>query len=567
MGTEHDDRVVALAGEYWDDLLGAYPRTATLLGDRRFDDQVEDLRAGAEVELLRRWERRLADLDAVDPADLGPGARVTHALLRGDLARDIEGWASRLTELASNQMDGIHAQLLTEVPQLSAPTPEAAAALAARHRRLGTLFDQALDRFRAGLATGRTPARLTLERSLRQIDVYLASPLDSDPFVTLDGPEGWTGERGWRDELAAIAREVIRPAFARYREMLATELVPAARDDEHCGLSWLGDDGEALYQQLIRHHTTVDDLSAAEIHEIGRNEIERLADEGALLGERLFGLTDASAVSGRLRDDPALRYGTADEILADARHYLDAAGAAMGAWFGRLPRAGCVVEAVPDFLAADAPSAYYFPPPADGSRPGTYRVNLRDPGTRTRFETAAVAYHESIPGHHLQLAIAGELDHLPSFQRFSWANTAFVEGWALYAERLADEMGLYRDDLERMGMLAADLWRSARLVVDTGLHALGWSRRRAIEYMAAHVPVGLEEIEVEVDRYVAIPGQALGYKIGQLEIQRLRAEAERRQDGAFDIRAFHDTVLGSGSVSLTVLRRLVHASLPADPAA
>jgi uncharacterized protein (DUF885 family) len=170
---------------------------------------------------------------------------------------------------------------------------------------------------------------------------------------------------------------------------------------------------------------------------------------------------------------------------------------------------------------------------------------------------AATAFHEAIPGHHLQLTIANELDHLPRFQRLSWANTAFVEGWALYTERLADEMGLYRDDLDRLGMLAADSWRSCRLVVDTGLHARGWSRQQAIDYMVANAPVGREEIEVEVDRYVAIPGQALGYKVGQLEIQRLRRRAEQALGDAFDIKAFHDTMLGSGSVSLPVLRELV----------
>jgi len=210
-----------------------------------------------------------------------------------------------------------------------------------------------------------------------------------------------------------------------------------------------------------------------------------------------------------------------------------------------------------DHLAADSPSAWYFPPAADGSRPGSYVVNLWQPAERTRHEMASTAFHEGIPGHHLQLAIAGELDHLPRFQRFSWANTAFVEGWALYAERLADEMGLYRDDLDRMGMLANDSWRSARLVVDTGLHALGWSRQRAIDFMVANAPVSRQEIEIEIDRYVAIPGQALAYKIGQLEIQRLRRAAEARHGDAFDIRAFHDAVLGTGSVSLTVLGDLV----------
>jgi uncharacterized protein (DUF885 family) len=552
-----DDDLLGLADDYWEGRLEAYPRQATLVGDRRYDDRIEDLSAEADERLRGRWAALRDRVDALDASGLGPDARVTRALLRAELERDIDGLDSRLIELASDQMDGVHAQLLMETPQVTAPTPEAAGALVERHRRIGTMFDQALDRFRAGLAAGRTPARLAIGRSLNQLDGYLASPLARDPFVTLAGPDGWAGEAAWREDLAGVARDVIRPAFARYRAMLADELLPAARSDERCGLSWLGADGEALYAMLVRLHTTVDDLSAPGIHELGLAELERVSGEIGEVGSRLFGTADRAVIFDRLRSDPELRYADGGEIMADARRCLDAAGAAMGGWFGRLPASPCTVEEVPEFLAADAPSAYYFPPAADGSRPGAYFVNLWQPTGRSRYDTASVAFHEGIPGHHLQLTIAAELDHVPRFQRFSWGNTAFVEGWALYAERLAGEMGLYRDDLDRIGMLANDAWRSARLVVDTGLHALGWSRQRAIDFMAAHAPVGLDEIAVEVDRYVAIPGQALAYKIGQLEIQRLRDGVERGGDGSFDIRAFHDTVLGSGSVSLTVLRQLV----------
>jgi len=229
----------------------------------------------------------------------------------------------------------------------------------------------------------------------------------------------------------------------------------------------------------------------------------------------------------------------------------------MGEWFGRLPVTPCEIVAIPAAIAEDMPMAYYFPPADNRSRPGMYFVNTADPGHKNRFETASVAYHEAIPGHHLQLAIATELDGVPAFQRLSHGNTAYVEGWGLYAERLAAEMGLYTDDLERIGMLAADSWRSCRLVVDTGLHALGWGRREAIDFMAANAPVTMGEIEVEVDRYIGMPGQALAYKIGQREIFRLRAEAQQRLADRFDIRSFHDVVLGSSSVSLPVLRLLV----------
>ncbi|MDQ4070009.1 MAG: DUF885 domain-containing protein, partial [Actinomycetota bacterium] len=330
-------------------------------------------------------------------------------------------------------------------------------------------------------------------------------------------------------------------------------LLPVARDDEHCGLSWLGDDGAQIYATLVAHHTTLD-LAPEEIHRIGMEEVtEKLPAEYAEVGGRLFGVSDPAAVLERLRTDPALRYRSGEEILSDAREAFEAGKAAMGEWFGRLPQSDCVIAEVPAFLAADSPSAYYFPPAGDGSRGGTYYVNTHAPEDKARYETASIAFHEAIPGHHLQLAIATELTDVPRFRRFSLANTAYVEGWGLYSERLAEEMGLYRSDLERIGMLAADSIRACRLVVDTGLHALGWSRQQAIDFMAAHTPVSVDEVTIEVDRYIGMPAQALAYKLGQREIFRLREWAKDRLGQGFDIRGFHDAVLTSGAVRLPTL--------------
>ncbi|WP_245717532.1 DUF885 domain-containing protein [Nocardia jejuensis] len=550
------EELIALADRYWDAFLEAAPSEATLLGDRRFDDRIEDLSAAADERVLGTWQGLLAEVDALDPERLSAEDRVTRSLLRTELNAAAQHLEWRPVELASDQMTGVHAGLLTMAPQLNAPEPENALALVRRYRQFGELMAQATDRFRAGLGSGRTPARITIERSLNQLDGYLASDLAEDPFTTFAGPAGWDGESAWRADLAEVAREVIRPAFAAYRGVLAEELLPAARPDEQPGLCWLGDDGADIYRRLLHQHTTLPDLGADEIHRLGLSELEKLSAEYAEVGSRLFGASELGVIFARLREDPDLHYGDGEEIMSDARDCLAAAQAEMGNWFGRLPRESCDILPVPEFLAADAPAAYYFPPAADGSRPGAYYVNLHEPKGRNRYETASVAYHEAIPGHHLQLTIANELDHLPSFQRMSFSNTAFVEGWALYTERLADEMGLYPDDLARIGMLAADSWRSCRLVVDTGLHAKGWSRQQAIDFMVANAPVGITEIRTEVDRYIAMPGQAVAYKVGQLEIRRQRAAAEQRLGSAFDIKAFHDVVLGSGSVSLPVLREL-----------
>ncbi len=550
-----------LADRFWEATLQVYPTMATLHGDHRFDDRIEDLSADGEARQREVWAGFVAEAEAIDAGALDAGDRVTHGLLQKGLGDAIAAIDLRLAELRADQMTGAHSELLMVAPQIAAPTPESARALARRHRQIGTFLDQAADRLRAGLAAGRSPARINVERSVNQVEKYLASPIESDPFVTLAGPAqttgaAWDEEPAWRDELATICREVIRPAFERYRAVLADELLPAARPEDRVGLSWLPD-GAELYGFFVRRHTTVDDLGPEAIHQIGLDEIDRLAAEYAEVGGRLFGITEPAEIFDRLRTDESLRYTTGDEIMGDARRYLAAAGAAMEKWFGRLPQSPCEIAEVPAQVADDVPAAYYFPPAEDGSRPGTYFVNTGHPEAKNRYETASVAFHEAIPGHHLQLAIATELPELPKFQRLSFGNTAYVEGWGLYAERLADEMGLYADDLERIGMLAADSWRSCRLVVDTGLHALGWSRRQAIDFMVANAPVGVAEIEVEVDRYIGMPGQALAYKVGQREILRLRADARSRLADRFDIRTFHDVVLGQAAVSLPVLRRLV----------
>ncbi|WP_231386790.1 DUF885 family protein [Nocardia sp. BMG111209] len=550
------EELIDLADRYWDSVLEASPSTATLLGDRRFDDRIEDLSEAAEQRHLATLRALAAEAAALDPDRLTAVDRVTRSLLDTELGSAVDHLSWRPVELASDQMSGVHAELLTLAPQLNAPEPANALALVQRFRRFGTLLDQAADRFRAGLAAGRTPARLTVERSLGQLDGYLAGDPAADPFANFPGPAGWDGETQWRTTLSDLVRDVIRPAFGRYRDTLAGELLPAARPDDRPGLCWLGADGEDIYQRQLRRHTTVTDLTADRIHDLGLAELASLRAEYAEVGERLFGLTDQTEIFARLRGDAALRYADEKQIFADAERWLATATDAIPDWFGRLPRESCAIVPVPDFLASAVPAAYYFPPASDGSRPGVYFVNQHEPTGRNRYESAAVAFHEAIPGHHLQLTIANELAHLPRFQRQSFANTAFVEGWALYTERLADEMGLYPDDLARIGMLAADSWRSCRLVVDTGLHAKGWSRQQAVDFMIANAPVAIAEIRVEVDRYVAIPGQAVAYKVGQLEIREQRRLVTERLGNRFDIKTFHDTVLGSGSLSLPVLREL-----------
>lgn len=545
-----------LATDYWDHTMRSAPSWATLLGDHRFDHLVEDhspdgdaARHGALIGFRERLDA--LDLTVADPVD-----RVTARILATELTDQLRLIDLGVIELSSDQMDGPHIGALLSAPQMAAETPDHAERLLERFAHLGASLDQAADRFRAGASRGRTPAALCIRRSIHSIDAYLASPLDDDLFVNLTGPDGWDGEVAWRERLRAVVADSVRPGYQRLRDMMTHELLPVARPDNRAGLCWI-DDGPEIYEALLRAYTSLP-VTPDELHTFGIDETEReLPRRYADIGGRVFGTEDLQQIFTRLRTDPELRYRSEDEILDLARSTVGRATAAMSDWFGRLPVAPCRVEAVPALLAADAPPAYYFPPTQDGSRPGTYFVNLRNPSEQSRYEAESVAFHEAIPGHHLQLAIASELDELPAFRRMGFGNTAYIEGWGLYAERLADEMGLYSGDVDRLGMLAADSWRAGRLVVDSGLHAKGWSRQRAIDYLRTHTPVPVGEIEVEIDRYVAIPGQAVAYKVGQREILRLRDRARAELGERFSIAAFHDVVLGSGGVVLPVLQELV----------
>jgi uncharacterized protein (DUF885 family) len=315
----------------------------------------------------------------------------------------------------------------------------------------------------------------------------------------------------------------------------------------------------------MRTHTSLG-LDAATIHRIGLDEVARVDAEMADLAGRVLGTADRAAAIERLRSEAALHFTTEAEVFETATASLARALAGLGSWFGIVPRAACEVVAMPRHEAEHSTIAYYREPAADGSRPGRYYINTSKPATRPRYEAEALAFHESVPGHHLQTAIAQELADLPAFRRFG-GTTAYVEGWGLYSERLADEMGLYSTDLDRIGVLSFDGWRACRLVVDTGLHALGWTRAAAIDFMTAHTALAPNNIANEVDRYISVPAQALAYKVGQLELLRLRDEARAALGGRFDIRRFHDTVLGAGPLPLGTLREVVGGWLVASAAA
>jgi uncharacterized protein (DUF885 family) len=520
-----------------------------MLGDHRFDDRVEEASREAEDRTIRRYRDFASHAEAIDPDSLTGDERITREVMIYDAQSNAGVDEARLAEFAVNHAVGIQAMLPVMIPQFPLTAPEHAAAMPAKFRAMADTFDDFSDRLREGVAHGRTPMASTARKTVEQIDQILATPLDEDRHLALRSPEGWDGEPAWREEMSGIVSGVLRPAYQRWRDTIADEVVPASRPDDRPGLSWLPD-GEESYAKTLFRYTTVD-LSPDEIHEIGLGQIERLADEYRELGSEVLGTTDLEEIFSRLRDDPYLHFTDGPAIVAASEKAMAKAKAAMGDWFGRLPVADCVVAETPS-----GPTAFYFRPATDGSRPGMFFVNTADPTRWGKFEIESMAYHEGIPGHHLQLAIAQELEGIPEFRKHAHIS-AYGEGWGLYTERLADEMGLYSSALERMGMLSADSMRAGRLVVDTGLHAKGWSRQQAIDYFRANSPMSVGTIEGEVDRYIGMPGQACSYMIGRLEIQRMRREAEASMGTRFDIKGFHDTVLGSGLVPLGTLDRMI----------
>jgi len=450
-------------------------------------------------------------------------------------------------------VSGPQVQLPLVLGLLSVPDATVAEQMPAKLDSVGGNLHHLAERVRNAADGGWVSAEFAVRETLAQLERLLDRPLEDDPLVAAVRIPDDVDADALRADLRARVERSVRPGLSAYRDALEAVL-PAARPEDRCGLSWL-DGGDEAYAATLRYFTTTD-KSAEEIHEIGLAQVAQLAGEYRALGPEAAGSDDLDEIFAAMRSDPALHFETAEELVEQSKVALARAERAMGEWFEVVPKAPCAVQGT-----EVGAKAFYFPPAADGSRGGTFFVNVTDPASWGRFELEAMAFHEGVPGHHLQLAIAAELpDSVPTFRRHL-NNSAYSEGWGLYTERLSDEMGLYTGAIDRMGMLSADSMRACRLVVDTGIHALGWSRQQAIDYMMANSPLTEGVCRPEIDRYICTPGQATSYMIGRLEIQRIRREAEERQGDRFDVRRFHSAVLDSGALPLGVLDRVVAARL------
>jgi uncharacterized protein (DUF885 family) len=547
-----------LAAEAWDGSMAADPLFATSLGDGRYLAQLSPNDAGAEDREIARLSGLVDRTNAIAEDGLPVPDRVTRRALLDNLAYELGVVESRTTSWMVNPLDGPQVQFLNVESYQPIVTVADGRAVVERWRAMGPWVDRHVDGLRAGLGDGRVAPRALVDKVIEELDDLLARPIETWPLAAPASAEhaDWpiADRQAFAEDVITAVRESIRPAFARQRAFLTDELRGRARANDEPGLSHVPG-GDDAYTRLVRAHTSLD-LEPDDIHAIGLAEVARIDAEFAELGRRVLGTADRLATLDRLRRDPALYFATAAEVESAAESALARANDAIPGWFGRLPVAPCEVIVMGEHESKHSTIAYYRQPAADGSRPGRYYLNTSLPQTRPRYEAEALAYHEAVPGHHLQLAIAQELEGLPAFRRFA-GPTAFVEGWALYIERLAAEMGVYSGDLDRFGILSFDAWRACRLVVDTGMHALGWSRDRAIAFMVEHTALAENNIGNEIDRYIAIPAQALAYKLGQLEFVRLREMATETLGERFDIRAFHDAVLGEGAVGLQTLRGMI----------
>jgi uncharacterized protein (DUF885 family) len=545
-----------LSEEFFEVAHTADPFGATQVGAPGFDALVPDpSRAGAgrDAQRIARLEERLSH---IEPGLLDRAGRVNHAVL-AHLAwaarSDIEHGLWEANASAGGYVSP-QAMVFMSVPAALLDNAAAVDGYLRRLRGLDGYFDAVTARYRQARTDGRLPTAVGTRQAIEQIEGHIGRDLTADAMVTVRLP-GDVDETQVRREAADVVDSQVRPALRRLLTCLREELLPAARPDDQVGIRFVPGGPEG-YRAAVRKQTTTG-LSPEEIHQIGLDVLAALRDEWAEVGSRVLQVTDVPAIHDRLREDRSLRFTDSGQIVRAVTAALQRAEEARDLWFPRFDIPECVIEEIDPVEAGNAPLAYYRPPAAGGKRPGAHCVLTTEPQQRYVYEYEALSFHESTPGHHLQIASSQTLP-LPAFRRFLDAEVCgYVEGWGLYCERLADEMGLYTSDLQRLGMLSFDALRACRLVVDTGMHHYGWSRSQAMDFMWRNTATTQANVRNEIDRYIGWPGQALAYMVGRREIQRLRAEAERRLGPRFDIRAFHGTVLGNGAVPLGVLDQLV----------
>ena len=548
--------LAALFDEMWQDRLRHSPEFATSIGDLRYNDRLDDLSAAAYDDALARGAAFLQRLAAISTDGLSDQEKLSKDLMVRELVQQQEEAEFKPWEMPVNQFSGIQVDLPQLVSFAPFNTVKDYDDYIARLEAAPQAFQQVTDDIEAGIDDKRTPPAYLLQKVLVQTQTLAAQKPEDSPFARplAHFPAAIPADEQTRIRTALLAaiRNSVLPAYARFARFVQTTYMPAGRSDPGV---WALPDGDAYYAFRVKQSTTTD-LTPAQINQIG---IEQVADDEAqiLAIAHKLGFKDIAALRAAVAADPKQHPVSAAALLDRYRGYLDAMQPKLPQYFGLLPKTRLKVEEVPAYEAKDQAPAYYQAGTPDGSRPGTIFINTYDYAHRSLTNVESIAYHEGIPGHHLQISVAQDLTTLPAFRRYD-GFTAYTEGCGLYSERLG------KDTYSDYGRLETDIFRAVRLVVDTGVHSQHWTRQQMVDYFHAHTGLDDATIQAETDRYVAWPAQALGYKIGQLEILKLRAEAQTALGPRFSYKGFHDTVLGSGPLPMDVLASQVHAWMAAQ---
>jgi uncharacterized protein (DUF885 family) len=539
-----------LADRFHERWLRANPFAATMYGIPGYDDLLPDDSAEGQQAWRAEASRFLDEAAEIGQGKLTAPDSVTLDCTKQAATQEVTGVDMAADEhtVTAMQYSG-PAMFLAAAARTVLVNEKAAEDYLTRVRGSGTWLDQITERLRAGASTGRLPVAPLAEQALSWAEAVLAAP-ETSPILAPQPPQGWDRVAAWEDERRAAVADVVQPALARWMDTVR-DLLPEARPAEHAGLRWLPD-GEADYARAIQVYTTLP-LSARDLHQTGLDHVAALEARAVELGKKL-GLSGLDEVLGALRDSAGKI--APDEAVSQALAAVRRAEARAPEFFPPPLPAPCAVTPMPDVVALAGAAPHYTPPRLDGGRPGTFWFNTLRPTAGTGWDIDVVAFHEAVPGHHLQLSRLQLLSDLPALQR-QRSLPVFSEGWGLYAEQLAEETGLYADERGLLGAISTALMRAVRLVVDTGLHAFGWSRERAVEYAVDHVPMPPQFMAAEIDRYIVMPGQALCYLTGKLEIERLRDEARRRLGPAFSLPDFHAAVLDHGSLPMPTLARSI----------
>jgi uncharacterized protein (DUF885 family) len=545
-----DDRVRALADAYLAAVFERFPETLTQYGvPGHRHDRLTDNSLAAQKAWEAREDAWLADLKGMDPAAIvNAPLRATYAITRQTIEGAIAKRVCRDELWNVSQMTGWQVSdgyLVTIQP---VGTDAAREDALARWRTLPAYIDTEIANLREGIRLGYTAPKLNVRIVIDQVRNLASTPQKDSPFGS---PSARDTLPAFRKEFDALVNKAINPAAIRYADFLEQEYLPAAREATAVSAN---PNGAACYDASVLYHSSAP-KTAKDVHAIGLQQIDALTKEMAAIGERSFHASDVPALLQQLRSDPKYKFKSREEKIAYSQAALARAKAAIPQWFGLLPNADVVIRPYPAFREKNAPNEYN-PPAEDGSRPAVFFISAYEAEKQSRVEDESTAFHETIPGHHLQGAIALERKEIHPMGRYLF-NSGYAEGWALYAERLADEMKLFSSDVDRLGMLSSQALRASRLVVDSGLHTLGWTRQQAIDYMLAHTAESEHDVTSEVDRYIIYPGQATSYMIGMLEIRAAREDAQKAMGPRFDMKAFHDRVLEDGAVPLTFLREKI----------